>query len=72
MSKACERNRWIWISLLVFLAVFVARPAWSTMRFGDLQISGDLEAQNLVRTKDIDNYQWVQERNTARVRLDYD
>ena len=73
MSKARDWRRWLWVCSAVGLAIFTARPADATMRFGsDFQISGDLAAQNLVRTKDVDQYQWVQQRNTARIRLDYD
>ncbi|MEY4948732.1 MAG: hypothetical protein RL698_943 [Pseudomonadota bacterium] len=49
-----------------------AGPAWATVRWGNLQISGDLSAQNLVRMRTPSEYMPVQQRNTARIRLDYD
>ena len=47
-------------------------PADATLRFGELQVSGNLQSQNLIRTPDADTYQFIQNRNTARLRLDYE
>jgi hypothetical protein len=47
-------------------------PAQGTLRFGDLQVSGNVQSQNLVRTPDASTWEFIQNRNTARLRLDYD
>lgn len=47
-------------------------PALATQKFGPLELSGNLESQNLVRHSSIDSAQFVQNRNTFRLRLDYD
>ncbi|HXJ35323.1 MAG TPA: DUF1302 family protein [Candidatus Eisenbacteria bacterium] len=49
-----------------------ALPAAATQRFGAVQLSGNLQTQNLVRTPDASTYQFIQQRNTARLRLQYD
>src|SRR5437867_3378875 len=56
---------------VAFLAVAPAR-AHATQRFGPIQISGNLQTTNLVRHPDQETYQFVQNRNVAHVRLDYD
>ena len=59
---------------LLALAVILQRssPAGATQRFGPLQLSGNLQTQNLVRDPDASTYEYIQNRNTAHVRLDYD
>lgn len=46
--------------------------ARATLRFGDLQVSGNLQAQQLFRHPDASSWSFIQQRNTARIRLDYD
>src|SRR2546427_10510495 len=62
--------------LIVFvaLAAVAASPprAAATQRFGPVQLSGNLQSQNLVRHPDASTYEYIQNRNTAHVRLDYD
>ena len=48
-----------------------AQPAAATQRFGPLNLSGNLQSQNLVRNADIRSYELVQQRNSARLRLQY-
>jgi hypothetical protein len=60
------------VSAVVAGLVVAPRLAGATLRFGALQVSGNLQSQNLVRTPDINTYEFVQNRNTARIRLDYD
>src|SRR5262245_15718522 len=69
-----HRRRW-----LIVLAGLVAsglggsaRHAGATLRFGPLQISGNAQSQNLVRTPDASTWEFIQNRNTAHLRLDYD
>ena len=52
----------------------VAGPcaAGATQRFGALEISGNLQSQNLIRTPNAGDLEFIMNRNTAHVRLDYD
>jgi Protein of unknown function (DUF1302) len=45
--------------------------AGATLYFGDLRLSGDLSAQNLVRMRTVGGFLPVQQRNAARIRIDY-
>jgi hypothetical protein len=60
------------VPLLVAASLLVARPGAATLRFGPLQISGNLQSQNLIRHPDLDTYQFVQNRNVARLQLTYE
>jgi len=59
-------------SLALCLAAPLGRPAWAGQKFGPLELSGNIESQNLVRNTSIDNLQFIQNRNTVRLRVDYD
>src|SRR5262249_51950394 len=48
------------------------RDAGATLRFGPLQVSGNAQSQNLFRTPDASTWEYIQNRNTAHIRLDYD
>lgn len=70
-------NRRAWsIGTAVLVATWIAlgspHDAAATLRFGDLQVSGNLQSQNLIRTPDASTYEFVQNRNTARLRFEYD
>jgi hypothetical protein len=56
-------------SMLVLLGL---RPARATQKWGPLQLSGNLQSQNIVRTPDPGTFEFIQNRNTAHIRLDYD
>jgi hypothetical protein len=58
------------MSVLCALGLLV-RPALATQKYGPLEISGNLQSQNLFRSPSADTWQYVQNRNTARLRLDY-
>lgn len=47
-------------------------PAGATIQFNDLQLSGNLESQNLIRKPSASQFQFIQNRNVARIRLDWD
>jgi hypothetical protein len=49
-----------------------AAPAVATQRFGPFQLSGNLQSQNLARHADATTWAFVQQRNTARLRFQYD
>ncbi len=55
------------------LAVVPAlRPAQALPRYGPLEISGNVSAQQLFRMRDYNQWDFVQQRNTFRLRLDYE
>src|SRR5262245_33424564 len=54
------------------LASALASPARATLRYGPIEISGSVDSQTLLRSTQIDQWQFVQNRNTALVRLDYE
>jgi hypothetical protein len=56
-----------------FMVLLVLGPALAgaTQRYGPVQISGNLQSQNLIRHPDIDTYQFIQNRNSARIKLEY-
>ncbi len=64
-------------ALVAVLAVTLAQPADATIRLdglglGRLELSGNVQTQNLVRHPDVQTYMFVQQRNTFRARLDWD
>lgn len=60
------------IVALALLGAGGARPALATIKYGPIQISGSADSQTLIRTISVDQYQFIQNRNTALLRLDYD
>jgi hypothetical protein len=74
------RFGWIARSLSVLAVPVVALgmmlasrlPASATAKYGALEVSGNLETQNLVRHQDPTQYQFIQNRNTVRLRVDWD
>jgi hypothetical protein len=69
--------RRLWVIVLAGLLTTVGlgvspRSARATLRFGDLQVSGNAQSQNLFRTPDASTWEYIQNRNTAHIRLDYD
>ena len=58
---------------VLFLAM--ALPAWATLRYGDIQISGNISAQNLFRIQDgsdtFSAFKPVQQRNTLRLQYEH-
>lgn len=47
-------------------------PAHATLKYGQVEFSGSFATQNLIRTPDIDKLQYVQNRNTAYLRMDWE
>lgn len=58
--------------LALCAATVLPTPASAMPKYGPLQLSGNFETQNLVRDYRIDSYQFIQNRNTFRLRVDYD
>ena len=69
-------SRWhrtlILASLVLCLAAPIGRAARATQKYGPLELSGNLETQNLIRDPTINGLQFIQNRNTVRIRVDYD
>lgn len=57
--------------ICLLLAVVAAPRAHALPRFGPLEIAGNVSAQQLIRHSSIDEYDFIQQRNTLRLRLDY-
>src|SRR5436853_6904316 len=54
------------------LLALAPRAARATQKFGPVQLSGNLQTANIVRTPDQNTYEYIRNRNTAHIRLDYD
>jgi hypothetical protein len=52
--------------------VGTSMPAGATQKFGPLELSGNVQSQQLIRHRDVDEYQFIQQRNTLRVRVDWE
>jgi hypothetical protein len=60
------------VALLLLAMLWLSPPdAGATAKFGPLEISGNLQTQNLIRHPDMDSFQFIQNRNVARLRLEY-
>ncbi|MFI5396521.1 MAG: DUF1302 family protein [Candidatus Binatia bacterium] len=61
------------VNLLVSLvpAALLCGSAHALPRYGPLEISGNVSAQELIRHPDIDTYSLVEQRNTFKLRVDY-
>src|SRR4029453_11900952 len=53
-------------------ALGLASPVFGGGRYGPLELSGSLDSQTIFRSSEIDEWQFVQNRNTALLRVDYD
>src|SRR5437660_12902395 len=56
----------------ILLGLQAPRAARATQKFGPIQLSGNLQTANIVRTPDQNTYEYIMNRNTAHVRFDYD
>jgi hypothetical protein len=59
------------VAVAALLAAVWSPPVRATMKYGSLQLSGNIETQNLVRDPSPDEFKFVQNRNTVRLRLDW-
>ncbi len=60
------------LAVLAVLHLALPARAPATQKWGPLQLSGNVQSQNLIRHPTFDTYEFVQQRNTVHVRLDYD
>jgi len=56
----------------VLAGLAVVHPAAATVKYGPIEISGSVDTQNLFRASEIDEWQFIQDRNTALIRFEYD
>ena len=67
-----DRVRPLGLGVAVTVAfALCASTARATFRWGDVQISGNIEEQTLIRTPEIDTWNPVQERNTLRLQYEH-
>ncbi len=57
---------------IVCVSLALAPSTRATMKYGPIELSGSVDSQNLFRASEIDKWSFVQDRNTALIRLDYD
>jgi hypothetical protein len=57
--------------LVATLVLGAPRLVSATQKFGPLQLSGNLQSQNLIRTPDAGTFEFIQNRNTAHIQLEY-
>ena len=69
-----RRNRHALLVLAVVVAALgvATGSARATQKFGPLEISGNLQSTQLVRHPDPSQFQFIQQRNTGRVRVDWE
>lgn len=60
----------MWLVAVVLIGT--AGRAHATQKMGPLELSGNIQSQELIRHPDVDQYYFIQQRNTLRVRVDYD
>jgi hypothetical protein len=65
-------HRLFGVLAIIAVAVAWAPPARATLRYGPIELSGSVDSQTLLRSTHIDEWQFVQNRNTALIRLDYE
>jgi hypothetical protein len=58
--------------LVAVVLIGVAGRAEATQKFGPLELSGNLQSQQLIRHPDINSYELIQQRNTMRVRVEWE
>ena len=51
--------------------VLLPALAQATQKWGPVQLSGNLQSQNLIRHPDAGTYEFIQNRNTAHIRFEY-
>ncbi len=65
-------RRWSAVIAALLVGLTQAPPARATMKYGPIELSGSVDSQTLIRVAEIDNWQFIQNRNTALFRLDYE
>jgi Protein of unknown function (DUF1302) len=73
MARGGRRSNCVWVSWAILAAAIIvlATPAAALLRYGPLELSGSVDSQTLLRSAEIDQWQFVQNRNTALLRFEY-
>ena len=73
MARGGRRGIRAWVLCATLAAIIgaPATPAAALLRYGPLQLSGSVDSQTLLRSSEIYEWQFVQNRNTALLRVDY-
>src|SRR5881396_239859 len=66
------RANWPLFVCAALSAVCGSRQTQAIEAYGPLQITGNVQSQTLLRSRSTDNWTFVQNRNTLRLRLDFD
>ncbi len=69
MTVRATWSLWVCVALA---AVCGSRPTQALDAYGPLQVTGNVQSQTLLRSRRPDNWTFVQNRNTLRLRLDFD
>jgi hypothetical protein len=68
----CRRSlRLFLVASLAAAPILVSQRATATQKFGPIQLSGNLQSYNIVRHPDQNQYEFIMNRNVARVRFEY-
>src|SRR3989442_11914651 len=67
-----RRHLALFCALATTLLLLAPEFAVATLKLGPIQLSGNLQSQNLARSADVSSYQFIQNRNTAHFQFDYD
>ena len=59
------------VALAAALLLLLTSSASATMKYGPIELSGNLQSQNIVRHPDVDEWHFIQQRNTFRARVDW-
>ena len=68
-------SRWdvtLAVALALFMNAALGPPAQAVMRYGPLQLSGNVDTLDLVRHSNPEKFQFIENRNTVRLRVDWD
>ena len=72
MFRTLGQRRSLGAPLLVVVTLFLgAHPTHGLPRYGPLELSGNIAAQQLLRNSNPEHFSWVQQRNTLKFRIDY-
>ncbi len=66
------RGRWVGAVAAVGWMALAISPAVATVKYGAVQLSGSVDSQNLVRHHNVNEWGFVQNRNTAQLRFEWD
>jgi hypothetical protein len=61
-----------WLGRLLLVLILFVASAHADFTYGPLSLSGNLQTQQIVRHPEPDKWSIIQQRNVARVRLEYD